>query len=148
MGKKHIDRDLFAQMAPHHTAKELAEIFGIGVKWAATLRTRTTPSKRVDIDGLIEAAKTGKYTSMDLAQLFGTTRNWAQILCKRHGITPKQHWVDEDTTRWPEPTDAPPGTEAKIEVLRGRAERGEILYHPDDAIDWERLVSRLTFLVA
>ena len=34
--------------------------------------------------------------------------------------------------RTPEPTTARPGTEAKLRVLIGRAERGETLYHPDD----------------
>ena len=35
--------------------------------------------------------------------------------------------------RVPEPTDALPGSEAKILVLIGRAERGESLWHPRDA---------------
>ena len=33
----------------------------------------------------------------------------------------------------PKPTKALPGTEAKIEVLRLRAEAGQDLFHPDDA---------------
>lgn len=34
--------------------------------------------------------------------------------------------------RMPRPTDAPPGTEAKIQVLMERVERGEVLFHPRD----------------
>lgn len=32
----------------------------------------------------------------------------------------------------PEPTDAKPGSKKKFEILRLRAERGEMLWHPDD----------------
>lgn len=41
---------------------------------------------------------------------------------------------DEDFTpiAATDPTDAPCGSAAKIEVMRGRAERGECLYHPCD----------------
>lgn len=34
--------------------------------------------------------------------------------------------------RMPQPTDAWPGSAAKIEVLRERLERKEVLFHPDD----------------
>lgn len=33
----------------------------------------------------------------------------------------------------PTPTREAPGTDAKLEVLRERARRGERLFHPDDA---------------
>lgn len=36
---------------------------------------------------------------------------------------------------WPEPTAALPATAGKLAVLIERAERGEHLWHPDDAID-------------
>lgn len=36
------------------------------------------------------------------------------------------------------PTAAPPGSEAKIEVMCERAARGERLFHPGDARDWTR----------
>lgn len=34
------------------------------------------------------------------------------------------------------PTQAPPGSPAKVAVLEQRAARGECLWHPDDATDW------------
>lgn len=37
-----------------------------------------------------------------------------------------------------EPTDAVPGTEKKIRVLMARAERGEALFHPQDATMMDR----------
>ena len=36
----------------------------------------------------------------------------------------------------PEPTDASPGSEDKIKVMQGRVERGERLYHPQDADEY------------
>lgn len=33
-------------------------------------------------------------------------------------------------------TDALPGTREKLDVLRGRWERGEPLWHDDDPVDW------------
>ena len=49
----------------------------------------------------------------------------------------------------PTPTDAPPGTREKVAVLAGRAERGEHLFHPADAVDWgAAAVGLFTLLVA
>ncbi len=44
----------------------------------------------------------------------------------------------------PEPTDARPGTEAKMLVLQDRAARGLALFHPDDAV-WD---GQMSFLLA
>ncbi len=35
-----------------------------------------------------------------------------------------------------EPTEAPPGSKAKAEVMRLRVERGETPNHPEDATEW------------
>ncbi len=39
---------------------------------------------------------------------------------------------EEDPPGWPSPTDAPPGSSEKVEVLRRRVENGQKLWHPDD----------------
>jgi hypothetical protein len=44
----------------------------------------------------------------------------------------KGHDMDFEPARIPEPTDAPPGSKAKIEVMRRRLLAGEHLRHPDD----------------
>jgi hypothetical protein len=37
-------------------------------------------------------------------------------------------------SRWPDPTDARPGSGAKIKVLMERAANNQVLFHPDDAV--------------
>jgi hypothetical protein len=39
---------------------------------------------------------------------------------------------EEDPIYLPNPTDAPPGSQEKVEVLRKRFENGPKLWHPDD----------------
>jgi hypothetical protein len=143
MGRKHIDHDLFERLAPSHTHRELAEIFGISVKWVRILRTRT--KGRVDAHRLVDLARTGLYTTRELAEMCGTTANWASVLCRRHGVVPRsaRDILEIEPEKLPEATNAPPGTMEKMFVLQRRAERCEQLWHPDDAVDWSRLETRL-----
>lgn len=50
------------------------------------------------------------------------------------------HGVGNDNAEPPacqQATDAPPGSVEKLDTLAARAERGEALYHPADAKDWD-----------
>ncbi len=71
--------------------------------------------------------------------------NGPRLLCKScyyrpgvRGMYPyKKHacarrGVSRAPSRLPEPTDALPGTDRKIDVLAGRLFRGEYLHHPED----------------
>ena len=42
-----------------------------------------------------------------------------------------------------EPTDAPAGSPAKIEVLRDRVERGQPLWHTEDRVDYSGLTGAI-----
>ncbi len=42
-----------------------------------------------------------------------------------------------------EPTDAPAGSPAKIEVLRNRVERGQPLWHGEDRVDYSGLTGAI-----
>lgn len=42
---------------------------------------------------------------------------------------------EEDPPGWPSPTDAPPGSPEKVEVLRRRFENGQKLWHPRDRLE-------------
>ena len=65
----------------------------------------------------------------------------ARGLCKACYASPARglypcRWSPDWTaagTAPPGPTAALPGTEAKVDVMVGRAERGEALFHPGDA---------------
>jgi hypothetical protein len=50
-----------------------------------------------------------------------------------HAIEVWGHDMDFEPLIVPEPTDARPGSEAKVRVLQARLEAGEDLYHEEDA---------------
>jgi len=49
-------------------------------------------------------------------------------------------YLDNPELDDPEPTDAPPGSPAKLEILAARAASGQALWHPEDRHNCEGLV--------
>ncbi len=52
--------------------------------------------------------------------------------CQQHLLL-LGHDMDFEPSKMPEPTQWAPRTEEKVQVLRERLERGECLFHPEDA---------------
>jgi hypothetical protein len=63
------------------------------------------------------------YYTAGVKELYPPTSKYA-----RRGVANFHH-----AAPMPEPTAAPPGTPEKVAVLAARAERGETMFHPDDA---------------
>jgi hypothetical protein len=70
-----------------------------------------------------------------IAKELGRTRNAVKVFIRRHGhkFCP---WF-ERTRMPPEPTYAPPGSQAKIEALRLRHSKGFLFFHPEDRIHFD-----------
>ena len=90
-----------------------------------------------------QLAQTGLYTAAEIAVLVGTTRNVVYKNCS--GLPyrierPKKFFDDSEHDPVPTsdfyPTDAPPGSKEKIEIMRKRIELGQPLRHEHDRVDF------------